>query len=349
MSEKTTPSLDPVKNEEDNMTTTSQLPLRSPFGAASTTSDVMAGIDLNGKVTLVTGANSGLGLQTATAFARARAHVVVFDRDLETAKAELAPYDAEFIELDLTDPTSIDVAAARFTSTERPLHIQVNAAGIMAPPLSRDSRGNERQFSTNHLGHFHLTARLWPALARAGRARVVVYSSLGHQYAPVDFDDPNYERREYHPVVAYGQSKTANALFAVELDRRGRDYGVRAFAVHPGNIVTTGLGKYLSYEDKVAAGLLDVDGTPILDPERQLKTPEQGAATGVWCATSPLLDDAGGVYCEDCDIARPASSESALNFFEANDGRGVMPYASNAANAVRLWGLSEQLTGLQFL
>lgn len=328
--------------------TTPQEPLGSPFGAASTASEVADGIRLDGKLAVVTGGNSGLGLQTALTFARAGAQVVVLDRDLDTARTELAPYGAELVKLDLTDPASVDDAAAQVIDSDRPLHLQVNAAGIMAPPLLRDSRGNELQLSTNHLGHFQLTARLWPALVRAGGARVVAYSSLGHQYGTVDFEDPNYERTEYVPVVAYGQSKTANSLFAVELDRRGAEHGVRAFAVHPGNIVSTGLGTWLLKEDLIAAGLLDSDGEPILDPERQLKTPEQGAATGVWCALSPLLDGRGGVYCEDCDIARVSPSESPLDFFKSSDGRGVMRYAVDPDNARRLWSLTEQLTDVRF-
>lgn len=329
--------------------TTAQQPLGSPFGAATTTSDVLEGIDLRGSVAVVTGGNSGLGLETARAFARAGAQVVVMDIDLEMARVDAALAGAEFEQLDLTDPASIDAAAERFLSSGRPLHLLVNAAGIGAPPLSRDSRGNERQFSTNHLGHFQLTARLWPALVRAGGARVVVYASLAHQYSPVDFDDPNYDRREYVPIEAYGQSKTAVSLFAVELDKRGQADGVRTFAVHPGNIASTGLGRYISHEDKVAAGLIDEEGRPIIDPDRQLKTPEQGAATGVWCATSPMLDGRGGVYAEDCDIAAPNPSPTPLDFFEANDGWGVMQHAIDPVSAQRLWTLSENLTGVRFL
>ncbi|GAA4547213.1 SDR family NAD(P)-dependent oxidoreductase [Pseudonocardia xishanensis] len=320
----------------------------TPFGATSTTLDVIAGIPLQDKVGVVTGGNSGLGLETARTLARAGMQVHVFDRELSTAQVELAPFDADYTRLDLADPASIDAAAEAFLRTGGPIHILVNAAGIMAPPLSRDSRGNERQLSTNHLGHFQLTGRLWPALVRAERARVVVYSSLGHQFSAVDFDDPNYRRRAYDPVVAYGQSKTANALFAVELDRRGQEHGVRAFAVHPGNIASTGLGRYLAHDDMVAAGLIERDGRPIVDPERRLKTPEQGAATGVWCATSPALEGRGGVYCEDCDIAPLSAEEGPLDFFRAGDGRGVMSYAVDPAAARRLWKLSEDLTGVRY-
>lgn len=328
--------------------TTLQQPLGTAFGVTSTTADVIAGIPLAGKVAVVTGGNSGLGLETARTLARAGVQVHVLDRELGTAQVELASYDADFTRLDLADPDSVDAAADLFLRSGRPIHILVNAAGIMAPPLSRDSRGNERQLSTNHLGHFQLTGRLWPALLEAKRARVVAYSSLGHQFSAVDFGDPNYQHRAYDPMLAYGQSKTANALFAVELDRRGQEHGVRAFAVHPGNIASTGLGTYLAHDDMVAAGLIEPDGTPIVDPERQLKTPEQGAATGVWCATSPDLEGRGGVYCEDCDIAELSTEEGPLDFFKASDAHGVMGYAVDPGEAKRLWDLSEALTGLRY-
>lgn len=327
-----------------------QQPLGSGFGAATTVSDLISGVDLTGKSALVTGANSGLGLETAKAFAGAGAHVIVADRELDVARHELASYDVDFGKLDLVDPASIDAFAEHVLQADRPLHIQVNAAGIMGPPLLRDSRGNEMQLSTNHLGHFQLTARLWSALARAGGARVVAYSSLGHQYAPVEFDDVNFERRDYDRIVAYGQSKTAVALFAIELDARGKGDGVRAFAVHPGNIFSTNLGRYLlDTIDVQAAGFVDDDGNPIIDPDRQLKSPEQGAATGVWCATSEQLNGLGGVYCEDCDIAALDLSTEVLDFYDANDARGVKPYAVDPHAASRLWALSEGLTGIQFL
>lgn len=328
---------------------TQQAPIDSVFTPVSTTSDVIAGIDLTGRNALVTGGNSGLGLETAMTLARAGAHVVVADRDLDTARTELSGFGADFLRIDLVDPDTIDEACRSVASQELPLHILVNAAGIMAPPLSRDARGNERQLSTNHLGHFRLTAGLWPSLVRAGDARVVMYSSLAHQFAAVDFDDPNYERRDYDPLQAYGQSKTAVALFAVELDRRAATHGVRAFAVHPGNIASTGLGTYLKREDMIAAGLLDADGNPVVDPERRLKTPAQGAATGVWCATSPHLDGRGGVYCEDCDIADLLDAQTPLDFFDSGAGRGVMRYAVDPRNAERLWSLSERLSGVRLL
>jgi len=177
--------------------------------------------------------------------------------------------------LELIDPASIDTFAGRFLSSGRPLDILIHNAGIMAPPLRRDARGYESQFATNHLGHFQLSARLWPALKQAGKARVVAVSSTGISFGGVDFDDPNFERREYDKWKAYGQSKTANALFAVVLDKRGQAHGIRAFSAHPGGIYTD-LARHLSLEE------LAFDG--------ELKTPEQGAATSVWCATSPQLE-----------------------------------------------------------
>ena len=198
---------------------TPQQPIGSGFDAASTTADVIAGIDLSGKVAVVTGGYSGLGRETARTLAAAGADVIVPARDPGRAAAALQGLKRVSVgPMDLLDPASVDAFASRFLATGRPLDILVNSAGIMAAPLARDSRGYESQFATNHLGHFQLTARLWEALSRANGARVVSVSSLGHRYSPVVFDDPNFEHREYNPWAAYGQSKTANILFAVELD-----------------------------------------------------------------------------------------------------------------------------------
>jgi NAD(P)-dependent dehydrogenase (short-subunit alcohol dehydrogenase family) len=214
----------------------------------------------------------------------------------------------------------------------------INNAGIMANPLMRDTRGYESQFATNHLGHFQLTARLWPALRRAKGARVVSLSSVGHRRAKVNFEDPNFEQREYDRWVAYGQSKTANALFAVGLDTLGEPDGIRAFSVHPGGVVTD-LIRYMSTAEVRAYGVLDEQGRPIIDPARNMKTPEQGAATSVWCATNRQLDGLGGVYCENCDIAVPVSGDS-------SELRGVRPWAIAREFADQLWHLSEKLTGI---
>ncbi|MDB6000823.1 MAG: short chain dehydrogenase family protein [Rhizobacter sp.] len=223
----------------------------------------------------------------------------------------------------------------------------VNSAGIMACPLSRDSRGYESQFATNHLGHFQLVARLWPALIKANGARVVSVSSFGHRFSPVVFEDPHFEHRAYDRWSGYGQSKTANILFAVGLDERGKDHGVRAFSLHPGSIVSTDLKRYLSEEELRTAGVIDENGQPILDPSRNLKTAEQGAATSVWCATSSALTGMGGVYCENCDVSAlvPQAQGNTWKLGDSTRMAGVMPYAVDAEAAERLWGLSETLTG----
>jgi NAD(P)-dependent dehydrogenase (short-subunit alcohol dehydrogenase family) len=322
-----------------------QTPIGSGFTAASTTYDVMQGIDLRGKVAIVTGGYSGLGKETVRAFRSAGADVIVPARDVARAAGELADIDGVVVdELDLLDPASIDAFADRFLATGRALHILVNSAGIMGNPLTRDARGYESQFATNHLGHFQLTTRLLPALRRAGGARVVAVSSRGHRYSAVDFDDPNFEHREYAPYPAYGQSKTANVLFAVELDEREQAHGIRAFAVHPGSIITP-LARYSNRETLREGGVLDENYEPVIDPERGLKTVEQGAATQVWCAVSPQLDGYGGVYCEDVDIAGVHVSDVPdIKVLAVTPGAfGVLPYAIDPENARRLWKLSEEL------
>jgi len=224
-------------------------------------------------------------------------------RNRERADEALAGIAGVELEpMDLLDAASIDAFAERFLASGRPLHILVNSAGIMMVPLTRDARGYESQFATNHLGHFQLGLRLWPALLRAQGARVVNVSSWGHRHSPIVWDDPNYERRDYDNLGAYGQSKTGNNLFAVEIDARGHGDGIRAFSLHPGSILTS-LARNTSVEDLKKIGIVDENGEPVIDPARNMKSVAQGAATTVWCATSPQLDGMGGVYCENCDIA----------------------------------------------
>jgi NAD(P)-dependent dehydrogenase (short-subunit alcohol dehydrogenase family) len=327
------------------MTTLAQHRLPSGFGAASTAEDVIKGIDLTGKVAIVTGGYSGIGLETARVLHGAGAQVVVPARNTERARAALADLNGvEVASMDLIDPASVDTFAAAFLDSGRPLHLLVNNAGIMATPLARDARGFESQFATNHLGHFRLTTRLWPALVAAGGARVVALSSGGHRWSPVVFEDLQFDRREYEPFAAYGQSKSANSLFAVELDRRGRAEGIRAFAVHPGTIVETDLIRHLEPGTLEAAGAVDADGRPVRDPARQLKTIEQGAATTVWCATSPRLDGHGGVYCDNCDISPLVAPADEAAWRQATGPSGVLPYAVDPQAAARLWEVSEQLT-----
>lgn len=324
---------------------TDQHPISSGFGARNTALEVIDGVDLVGKTAIVTGGYSGLGLETVRALLMAGADVIAPARD--TAKAEealdglLDEIDetgaaiGELIvgELDLADPASIDGFTLDILELGRPVEILINNAGVMACPLTRDDRGYEMQFATNHLGHYQLTTRLWVALAARG-ARVVSLSSTGHHIAPVDLDDPHFDRRAYDKWVAYGQSKTANSLFAVGLDAHGKDYGVRAFAVHPGGIMTP-LQRHLPREEMIAFGWIDADGKV----NEQFKTPEQGAATSIWAATSADLDDLGGVYCEDCDVAQVWT-----------DGvryRGVKPWAIDPDAAAALWDASEAMTGVR--
>lgn len=320
---------------------TQQSPIGSGFGAASTVEEVIRGIDLTGKCAVVTGGYSGIGLETVKALRSAGAKVFVPARDLAKATAALAGMPDVVLEpMDLLDPASVDRFAQRVLKATDTVDIVVNNAGVMAPPFSRDTRGYESQFSANHLGHFQLTCRLWPALVRSRHARVVAVSSYGHRRAGIDFHDPNFEHREYDPWIAYGQSKTANALFAVALDSIGKRLGVRAFSVHPGGIVTD-LIRHMSKEEIDASNIIDKDGAPIIEPENNKKTPQQGAATSVWCATSPKLDGMGGVYCADCEIARALPSD------ESTEMHGVRPRATDPVAAGRLWQLSEQLTSVR--
>ncbi len=321
--------------------TTPQTPIHSGYGPAATAADIVKGLDLSGRIAIVTGGSNGLGLETTRALANAGATVVVPARDTARANAALAGIpNVEVHPMELTDPASIDTFAATVLAAHPTIHILINNAGLMMPPLMRDSRGYESQFSTNHLGHFQLTGRLWPALKAARGARVVALSSRGHQFSGVDFEDWNFLTRAYDPRIAYGQSKTANALFAVGLDSRGQGDGVRAFSVHPGGIITD-LSKYMPKEALAKSGYLDAEGKPIIDPERNMKSPTQGAATAVWCAVSPELNGMGGVYCENSDIAPalPADSTELL---------GVRPWATDPVAADRLWTLSEELTGVRF-
>ncbi len=326
-----------------------QRSLNSGFTAVSTVTDVIKGIDMAGKTAIVTGGYAGIGLETVKTFVAAGAQVIVPARDVNKATKNLDGVAHVRIEaMDLMDPVSIDLFAAKFMATQSPLHILVNNAGIMWVPLQRDARGYESQLATNHLGHFQLTARLWPALKKAVGARVVTVSSFGHQMAPFDFGDPNFEHRAYETLLGYGQSKTANNLFAVELDSRGKKVGVRAFAVHPGSVNGTDLGRVAPMDLFQQMGTHDADGNLFAEVAKKLKTIPQGAATTIWCATSPQLDGIGGVYCEDADVAELDHGNIDHRYDDPLTLRGVKPYSVDAENAKRLWELSESMTKVVF-
>ena len=311
-----------------------QAPIHSGYGERTTAREAIGNRDLSGTIAIVTGGHAGIGIETTRALADAGATVIVGARGLDAARAALTGVPRiEIDTLDLFAPASVDAFAARFVASGRPLHMLVNNAGIMATPLVRDARGFESQLATNHIGHFQLTARLWPALRGANGARVVSLSSRGHSRGAVDFDDPHFERRAYDKWKAYGQSKTANVLFALALDARGEAHHVRAFAVHPGAILTA-LVRSLSDDELQAIRAATAAGT-------FYKTPEQGAATSVWCAASAQLDGMGGVYCEDVDIAVPVDAES-------KQLGGVRPWAIDPSLAERLWTQSEAWTGVPF-
>ena len=318
-----------------------QKPTGSGFNATSTAADVIKGIDLTGKIAIVTGGNTGIGLETTKTLAAAGATVIVPARDTEKAKRNLAGIaHVELETMDLMDPASIDRFAEKFLASGRPLHLLINNAGIMWVPLRRDSRGIESQLATNYLAQFQLTARLWTAIKKAGGARVVNVSSQGHQFAAFHFDDPNFLNREYDTLQAYGQSKTASNLFALELDNRAEAFNVRAYSLHPGSINGTELAREASAELFQQMGFCDSEGNLLPEVAASLKTVPQGAATTVWCATSPTLNNIGGLYCEDADIAGLAADAPASG--------GVQAYSLDKSNAKRLWTLSEAMTGITF-
>ena len=321
---------------------TEQKPLISGFGPTTTAEEVLTGCDLRGRVAIVTGGHAGLGLETTRVLANAGATVVIGSRDPRKGQVAVGKMkNVEVGQLDLASPGSIDRFANEFLNSDRPLDLLINNAGICATPLMRDARGYEMQFATNHLGHFQLTTRLWKALTKSRNARVVALSSCGHARGEVDFSDPNFNKRPYDKLLAYGQSKSANSLFAVELDKRGQEHGIRAFAVHPGRILTD-LNRYMTeeevndalnvYQENGVAKIPDLAKAPV--PVKSIK---QGAATTVWCAVSPQLKGKGGVYCEDCDIAPIVPADSKPN-------TGVRPWAVDKAAAEALWILSEKLT-----
>lgn len=336
-------------NLNDNYNGALQKPNHSGFDATSTVHDVIKGIDLTGKIAIVTGGYAGIGLETVKTFVSAGAKVIVPARDIHKAANNLRGVSNVTIErMDLMDPESINAFAEKFLTVNDTLDILVNNAGIMWVPLQRDKLGYESQLSTNHLGHFQLTAKLWTALKKANGARVVNVSSYGHQIAPFNFEDPNFTNRKYETLQSYGQSKTANNLFTVELDHRAKVFGVRVFSVHPGSVNGTDLGRVAPMALFQQMGTHDENGNIKPEVATKLKNVAQGAATSVWCATSPMLNSIGGVYCEDADVAELDEGNIEHNFDEPSSLRGVKPYSVNAENAKKLWALTEEMTSISF-
>ncbi|MGW2485708.1 SDR family NAD(P)-dependent oxidoreductase [Streptomyces sp. NPDC001606] len=317
------------------MTISDQQPLGSPFSATSTAEDVLAGLDLSGATAVVTGGYSGLGLETTRGLAAAGAQVIVPARRPGLARAALADVDGcDVIPMDLADLASVRAAAAHINDSLSKLDLLMAVAGVMATPEQRVGPGWEGQLAINHFGHFTLACELYPLLAAADGARVVVNSSAGHALTDIRWHDPHF-CTGYDKWLAYGQAKTANALFAVQLDALGRDDGVRTFALHPGKIIT-GLQRDMTLQEQIERGWVDEHGNVI---GADFKTPSQGAATGLWAATSPLLGNRGGLYLEDCDVARVAAPAAPM------DDGGVRAYAIDPEAAARLWGLSVAATG----
>ena len=317
-----------------------QHPIGSGFTAAATANDVLAGIDLTGKNVIVTGGCAGIGLEVVRALTNAGASVTATSRNPQNAAASLVGSEQiEVEQLDLVDPASVNAFVRRWLATKRPLHILVNGAGASGGP-ERDARAYETQFATNHLGHFQLTLGLLPALRAAHGARVVNVSSGAQRFADIRWDDPNF-KTGYNSRAAYAQSKTANVLFAVELDRRFANEGIRAYAVHPGVVVGTKLNSSAGTDALRIMGLIDASGNAIIDPAVGKKTPQQGASTIVFAATSPLLADIGGVYLKDNDISRLDDEPRQLT--ATSIPSEVVSHSIDPVSARRLWDLSERL------
>ena len=319
-----------------------------PFGANSTTDDVLAGFDLSGKRVLVTGVSAGLGVETARALAAHGAQVVGTARDLakaERATAEIRAQAAnggrfDLVELDLASPASVRACANALVADGRPFDVVIANAGVMRTPFGHTADGFETQFGTNHLGHFALVNRIASLIVPGGR--LVNVASSGHRYSDVDLDDPNFEHAPYDPMIAYGRSKTANILFAVEFDRRHQAHGVRATALHPGGIRTE-LDRHMQPgELQATVDRINAELTAEGRPPFQFKTIPQGAATSVWAAVVAPAEENGGRYCEDCQVS--PITEGLISPVSP----GVRPYALDPEHAKTLWARSEEMVGERF-
>jgi len=330
---------------------TQEITMTKTFDATSTTDEVLAGVDLRGKRVLVTGVSAGLGVETARTLAAHGAHVVGAARDLAKAERATAQVRADaanggafdLVELDLASLVSVRACADALLAKAETFDLVIANAGVMASPFGHTADGFETQFGANHLGHFVLVNRIAALIAPGGR--LVNLSSSGHRFADVDLEDPNFEHTEYAPFVAYGRSKTANILFAVEFDRRHQAAGVRATAVHPGGIATE-LGRHAYAEPGALQKRVDELNTENLaagKPAFSLKSVPQGAATSVWAGVVAPADAVGGYYCEDCHVAELLQGEGA-----GIATGGVRPYALDPERAKALWAKSEDMVGERF-
>ncbi|MCR9137162.1 MAG: oxidoreductase [Alphaproteobacteria bacterium] len=321
------------------MAVSDQVPVQSGFHAKSTAAEVLEGVDLAGKTAIVTGGYSGIGLEKVKGLASRGAKVIVPVRTPEKAAANLAGIEGDVTTaaMDLSDLASVRQFAESVMGAQSKLDILINNAGIMACPEARVGPGWESQFGVNHMGHFALARALMPLLSATPGARVVALSSTAHKVSDILWDDPQFENTEYDKWRAYGQAKTANALFANALSRRLRDTGGLAFSVHPGGIFTP-LQRHLPQEEMIALGWLNEDGEPSELAKAGFKSPQQGASTTLWAATSSSLEGKAGVYCEDCDIAAPTDPDSPMARY-----MGVNAHACSDESAERLWEMSEAL------
>jgi NAD(P)-dependent dehydrogenase (short-subunit alcohol dehydrogenase family) len=345
-----------------NMEKSLQSPINSKYGHKSTAMEIVNGLNISGKNVVITGGYAGTGLETTKALASIGANIIVLARDTKRAKINLKYIkNIEIEPFDLLKMETIDAFTAKYLATKKPVHILINHAGIInLPRLTKDSRGYEYQFATNHLGHFALTAKLFPALIKANGARIIEVSSRGHRLGGVIFDDINFEKTEYTGMKAYAQSKSANILFALKLNELAWKHNIRAFSVHPGPVPSSEIFagsmvgllpnnkiSLMRLTSKIMRGL---HVTEILNMLRKskikheadlFKTIQQGAATTVWCAVNDDLNNIGGVYCEDCNVAKVVSADS-------NEPFGVRPWAIDTEAANRLWEISEKMTGIIF-
>ncbi|MEO9634224.1 MAG: oxidoreductase [Parasphingorhabdus sp.] len=319
------------------MSAADQKPLGSGFHAKSEPHEVLTGVDLTGKTAIVTGGYSGIGLETTRALAGAGATVIVPVRDPAKAAMNLSTVEGNVTsaKMDLADLDSVRDFSAAVLDTVDTLDLLINNAGTMACPLDRVGPGWESQFAINHMGHFALTKALMPLLEKAKAPRVVALSSIAHKRNGILWNDIQFEETEYQKWTAYAQAKSANALFANGLSRRMEGFGGRAFSVHPGGIFTP-LQRHLPIEEQVELGWLNKDGSVPPMVAQIFKTPTQGCTTTLWAATSSMLDDMPGVYCEDCDVAQ-LMGENSLPY------EHCAPHIANDVDAERLWDLSETL------